>query len=57
MNSKEIELVKKQSLHHVTLSPNTKTSIVSSDLMKLTTNIKKQIASKREVAVVVLEIK
>ena len=57
MNSKELESLKKQSLHHVTLSPNTKTNIVSTDLMKLSANIKKQLASKRDVAVVVLEIK
>ncbi len=57
MNSKELESLKKQSLHHVTLSPNTKTSIVSTDLMKLSANIKKQLASKRDVAVVVIEIK
>jgi hypothetical protein len=57
MNSKELESLKKQSLHHVTLSPNTKTNIVSTDLMKLSANIKKQLASKRDVAVVVFEIK
>jgi hypothetical protein len=57
MNSKELESLKKQSLHHVTLSPNTKTNIVSTDLMKLSANIKKQLASKRDVAVVVIEIK
>ncbi|MEY4318019.1 MAG: hypothetical protein RI902_1827 [Pseudomonadota bacterium] len=57
MNSKELESLKKQSLHHVTLSPNTKTNIVSTDLMKLSASIKKQLASKRDVAVVVLEIK
>ncbi len=57
MNSKELESLKKQSLHHVTLSPNTKTNIISSDLMKLSASIKKQLALKRDVAVVVLEIK
>jgi hypothetical protein len=57
MNSKEFESLKKQALHHVTLSPNTKTNIVSTDLMKLSANIKKQLASKRDVAVVVIEIK
>ncbi len=57
MNSKELESLKKQSLHHVTLSPNTKTNIVSTDLMKLSANIKKQLALKRDVAVIVLEIK
>ena len=61
MTSKELESLKKQSLHHVTLSPNTKTNIVSTDLstdlMKLTASIKKQLASKRDVAVIVLEIK
>jgi hypothetical protein len=41
----------------VTLSPNTKTNIVSTDLMKLSASIKKQLASKRDVAVVVLEVK
>lgn len=57
MNSKELESLKKQSLHHVTLSPNTKTNIVSTDLMKLSANIKKQLASKRDVEVIVIEIK
>jgi REP element-mobilizing transposase RayT len=57
MNSKELESLKKQSLHHVTLSPNTKTNIVSTDLMKLSANIKRQLASKRDVAVIVMEIK
>jgi hypothetical protein len=57
MTPKEIESLKKQSLHHVTLSPNTKTNIISTDLMKLNTIIKRQIAAKRDVAVLVLEIK
>jgi hypothetical protein len=57
MNNKELESLKKQSLHHVTLSPNTKFNIVSTDLMKLSSSIKKQLASKRDVAVVVIEIK
>lgn len=56
MNRKDFESLKKQSLHHVTLSPNTKTNIVSSDLMKLTANIKRQLAAKRDVAVVVIEL-
>jgi hypothetical protein len=54
MNSKEIESLKKQSLHHVSLSPNTKTNIVSSDLVKLTASIKRQLANKREITVLVL---
>ncbi len=54
MNIKEFESLKKQSLHHVTLSPNTKTNIVSTDLMKLTASIKRQLALKRDVVVVVL---
>ncbi len=57
MNSKELESLKKQSLHHVALSPNTKTNIVSTDLMKLTASVKRQLALKRDVAVVVIEIK
>lgn len=57
MTPKELESLKKQSLHHVTLSPNTKTNIISTDLMKLNTIIKRQIAAKRDVAVLVLEIK
>jgi hypothetical protein len=57
MNSKELESLKKQSLHHVTLSPNTKTNIVSTDLMKLTASVKRQLALKRDVAVIVMEIK
>jgi hypothetical protein len=57
MNNKELESLKKQSLHHVSLSPNTKTQVVHSDISKLSANIKKQLASKRDVSVVVLEIK
>jgi hypothetical protein len=57
MSPKELESIRKQSLHHAVLSPNTKTNIISSDLTKLTANIKKQLFSKRDVEVLVLEIK
>jgi hypothetical protein len=46
INSKELESLKKQSLHHVTLSPNTKTNIVSTDLMKLSASNKKPFRKK-----------
>ncbi len=57
MNSKELESLKKQSLHHVALSSNTKTNITASDLIKLTTSIKRSLNSKGELEVIVLEIK
>jgi anionic cell wall polymer biosynthesis LytR-Cps2A-Psr (LCP) family protein len=57
MSPKELESIRKQSLHHAVLSPNTKTNINSSDLIKLTANIKKQLFCKRDIEVLVLEIK
>jgi anionic cell wall polymer biosynthesis LytR-Cps2A-Psr (LCP) family protein len=57
MNTKELDSLRKLALHHSELSPNTKTNIISSDLTKLTSNIKKQLFSKRDIEVLVLEIK
>jgi anionic cell wall polymer biosynthesis LytR-Cps2A-Psr (LCP) family protein len=57
MNTKELDSLRKLALHHSELSPNTKTNIISSDLIKLTANIKKQLFSKRDIEVLVLEIK
>jgi anionic cell wall polymer biosynthesis LytR-Cps2A-Psr (LCP) family protein len=57
MNTKELDSLRKLALHHSELSPNTKTNIISSDLTKLTSNIKKQLAGKRTVQVFVVEVK
>jgi hypothetical protein len=57
MTPKELESIKKKYLHHVSFSfsSNAKIHLTSSDLMQLSANIKKQLASKRDVEVVVIE--
>ncbi len=51
---KDIDKLKKGSLMTLEISPNTKTSIVNSDLNQLVTNLRR-ISSKKEVVVLVIE--
>jgi anionic cell wall polymer biosynthesis LytR-Cps2A-Psr (LCP) family protein len=51
--SKELEKLMNSSLLNLEISPNTKTSVVISDLNHLVTNIKK-ICSKKDVIVLVM---
>ena len=51
---KDIEKLKKSSLFSLELSPNTKTSIVNSDLNQLVINLKK-VGAKKDVIVFVFE--
>jgi hypothetical protein len=55
MTEKELESVRKKSIHSQEFSPTTKTSIITSDLQKLSQAIRKCIASKKEVIVLVVE--
>jgi hypothetical protein len=55
MTEKEIDSVRKKSIHSQEFSPTTKTSIITSDLQKLTQVIRKCIATKKEITVLVLE--
>ena len=55
MTAKEIESVRKKSIHSQDYSHTTKTSIVTSDLQKLTQTIRKCIASKKSVTVLVVD--
>ena len=55
MTAKELESVRKKSIHSQEFSPTTKTSIITSDLQKLTQTIKKCISSKKSVTVLVIE--
>jgi hypothetical protein len=57
MKLEELEPLKKNSLHHALFSPNTKLNITNSEISKLSLNIKKHLNAKKEVAVVVFEIK
>ncbi len=57
MKLEELEPLKKNSLHHALFSPNTKLNITYGDISKLSANIKKHLNAKKEVAVVVFEIK
>ncbi len=50
---KDIDKLKKSSLMTLEISPNTKTSIVNSDLNQLVTNLKR-ISSKKDVVVLVI---
>jgi glutamate synthase domain-containing protein 2 len=50
---KDMEKLKKGSLLTLEISPNTKTSIVNSDLNQLVTNLKR-ISSKKDVIILVL---
>jgi hypothetical protein len=51
---KDINKLKKDSLFTLEISPNTKTSIVNSDLNQLVTNLKRS-SSKKDVIVLVIE--
>jgi len=55
MTAKELESVRKKLIHSQEFSPTTKTSIITNDLQKLTQMIRKCIASKKEVIVLVVE--
>jgi hypothetical protein len=55
MTAKEIDSVRKKSIHSQEFLPTTKTSIITSDLQKLSQAIRKCIASKKEVTVLVIE--
>ena len=55
MTSKELESVRKNSVLHQEFLPTTKTSIITNDLQKLTQMIRKCIATKKSVTVLVLE--
>lgn len=50
---KDIDKLKKSSLLTLEISPNTKTSIINSDLNQFVTNLKK-VGAKREVIILVL---
>jgi glutamate synthase domain-containing protein 2 len=54
LSMKEIDKLKKNSLLKIEISPNTKTSIVNSNLNQLVTDLKR-ISSKKDVIVLVLE--
>ena len=55
MTAKELESVRKKSIHSQEFSPATKTSIITSDLQKLSQVIRKCIASRKSITVLVLE--
>jgi len=55
MTAKELESVRKKSIHSQEFSPTTKTSIITNDLQKLSQTIRKSIASKKSVTVLVIE--
>jgi hypothetical protein len=55
MTAKEIESVRKKSIHSQEFSPTTKTSIITNDLQKLSQTIRKRIASRKLITVLVLE--
>jgi hypothetical protein len=57
MTEKELEARKKKTLAVTEFSPNTKSSIITSDLNYLARSIRKQIASKKTVAVMLIELK
>jgi hypothetical protein len=57
MTEKELEARKKKTLAVAEFSPNTKSSIITSDLNYLTRSIRKQIASKKTVAIMLIELK
>lgn len=54
LSMKDIEKFKKSSLITLEISPNTKISIVNSNLNQLVTNIKR-VSSKKDVIVLVIE--
>ena len=55
MTVKELESVRKKSILSQDYSNTTKTSIVTSDLQKLSQTIRKCIAAKKQVTVLVIE--
>ena len=55
MTVKEIESVRKKSIHSQDFLPTTKTSIITNDLQKLSQTIRKCIAAKKSVTVLVVE--
>jgi hypothetical protein len=55
MTAKELESVRKKSILSQDYSNTTKTSVVSSDLQKLSQTIRKCISSKKSVTVLVVE--
>jgi len=55
MTERELNSVKKKSIMSQEFLPTTKTSIINNDLQKLSQTIRKCIASKKSVTVLVLE--
>ena len=55
MTVKELESVRKKSIHSQDYSNTTKTSIINSDLQKLSQVIRKSIASRKLITVLVVE--
>ena len=55
MTEKELESVRKKSIHSQEFSPTTKTSIITNDLQKLTQTIRKCITAKKPITVLVIE--
>jgi hypothetical protein len=55
MTSKELESVRKKSIHSQDFLSTTKSSIITSDLQKLSQTIRKSIAAKKSVTVLVIE--
>ena len=55
MTERELDSVKKNSVLTQEFSPTTKTSIITNDLQKLSQMIRKCIASKKSVTVLVME--
>jgi len=55
MTERELDSIKKKSIMSQEFLPTTKTSIITSDLQKLSQVIRKSIASKKSVTVLVIE--
>jgi len=55
MTAKELESVRKNSILSQDFLPTTKTSIITNDLQKLIQTVKKCIASKKSITVLVIE--
>jgi hypothetical protein len=55
MTERELDSVKKKSIMSQEFLPTTKTSIITNDLQKLSQTIRKCIASKKSVTVLVIE--
>jgi hypothetical protein len=54
MTDKELESLKKKSLMVTDFSPNTKTAIVSSEINRITLNIKKKMSKNIEIRVFIV---